>query len=260
MVDILHHKIAASEPFSSIPRRAIHKNRTARLAQKSAQAAGERRLPCAVAAENADNRAHGHRHGRNAQRRSIPVGEMKPAEFQCTASRRGRRHLAKIDRRQGAQPHLRDLLRRLFEEFARWHVLSDLSVLHIDDPIGDGRQVVQTVLRDEHRLPASFPRADNVCKHPDRADVQIRCRFIQHHDLGIIHRDGCAGDLLLFAAGEVEEIPPQQRRERPLPRDLREALADLLCRPAHILAGKDRLTGRIHIEKLRPRILEDGAD
>ena len=61
---------------------------------------------------------------------------------------------------------------------------------------------------------------------------------------------------MLFTAGEVKQIPFQQIIKVKIMRYLFQTLFNIGNRPAHILAAKYDLTGRIHIKKLRARILK----
>ena len=116
------------------------------------------------------------------------------------------------------------------------------------------------MLRNDNRLAAALPELQDFRQHFNRVGVKIRGRFIENKQLRLHHRDACAGDLLLFAAREIEDIAVKQRFDVHITHGFVDSSADFILGESHILAAERQLAGRIYTEKLTARILEYTAD
>ena len=97
---------------------------------------------------------------------------------------------------------------------------------------------------------------------PQRADgghVQIGGRLVQQIDLRLHGIDGGKGDLLLFSAGEGEYAAAQKRPDMQRICGLSHAALQLRLRDGFVFHPEGDLAVGIHIEKLRPGILEHAA-
>ena len=90
----------------------------------------------------------------------------------------------------------------------------------------------------------------------DGGHVQVRGWFIQQIDLRVHGVDGCECDLLLFPAGQLEDIAAAKALDAQILRRLLHALRQFLGRPSLILDAEGDLAVRVHVKKLRSGILE----
>ena len=93
----------------------------------------------------------------------------------------------------------------------------------------------------------------------DGPGVQIAGGLVQKADLRLHGVDGGESDLLLFPAGEGEEAPAQKVPDAQLLRCPRHPGAELRWGPGLALQAEGDLAVGVHVEKLRPGILEDAA-
>lgn len=76
----------------------------------------------------------------------------------------------------------------------------DLSVLHLDDAIGLGRELV--VMRDDHegRAPRLAQRAHQSKQPISAVGIEVAGRLISQHDIRLLHERASHGDSLLFSS------------------------------------------------------------
>ena len=90
----------------------------------------------------------------------------------------------------------------------------------------------------------------------DGGHVQVRRWFIQQIDLRVHGVDGCECDLLLFPAGQLEDIAAAKTLDAQILRRLLNPLRQFPGRPGLILDAEGDLAVRVHVKKLRSGILE----
>ena len=74
----------------------------------------------------------------------------------------------------------------------------DLSVLHVDNAIGLGRELV--IMRDNHegRAARFAQRAHQSEQSVPTVGIEVACRLISQHDIRLLHERASHGDSLLF--------------------------------------------------------------
>ena len=157
------------------------------------------------------------------------------------------------------QPHLFALVPGQPTELRRREDPSDRSPVQVHDPVRYIHQVVEPMLRDQDGLALPFDQLQMLPQFLDGGHVQVRGWFIQQIDLRVHGIDGGKGDLLLFPAGQLEDIAAAEALNVQVLRRLLHPLRQFLGRPGLILDAKGDLAVRVHVEKLRSGILEHRA-
>ena len=100
-----------------------------------------------------------------------------------------------------AQEEFGSLMLRAFEELYRWFFLDDLTAVHEDDPVGNGRGKTHFVGHHEHRHAALGEFDHHIENLLDHFWIKRRGRFIKKHDSGIHAKGPSDRDTLLLATG-----------------------------------------------------------
>ena len=158
------------------------------------------------------------------------------------------------------QPHLLPLCLGQPAELRRREDALDRSPIQVYDPVRYVHQVVEPVLRNQNGLSLPFDQPQMLPQFLDGGHVQIGGRFIQQVDLRIHGIDGGESDLLLFPAGQLEDIAAAQALDVQVFRRLLHPLRQFSGRPGLILDAEGDLAVRVHVKKLRSGILEHRAD
>ena len=81
-----------------------------------------------------------------------------------------------------------------------------ISPVQIHDPVRNVHQVIEPVLCNQDGLALALDQPQMLPQFLDGGHVQVRRWFIQQIDLRVHGVDGCECDLLLFPAGQLEDI------------------------------------------------------
>ena len=160
---------------------------------------------------------------------------------------------------RGPQPHLFPLVLGQPPELRRCEDALDRSPSQVYDPVHYVHQVVEPVLRNQDGLSLPFDQPQMLPQFLDGGHVQVRRWFIQQVDLRVHGIDGGECDLLLFPAGQLEDIAAAETLDAQVLRRLLHPLRQFLGRPGLILDAEGDLAVRVHVKKLRSGILEHRA-
>lgn len=115
------------------------------------------------------------------------------------------------------------------------------------------------MLRDQDGLPLGAEQRQVAAQALDGLGVQVAGRLVQKADLRLHGVDGGKGDPLLLPAGEGEEAPAQKAPDTQLLRRPVHPGPEFRRRPGLALQAEGDLAVAVHVEKLRPGVLEDAA-
>ena len=158
------------------------------------------------------------------------------------------------------QAHAFTLLFRQLSKFFRGINPFDFSFFQINNSVGQFHQVVQPVFCYQNRFALLFYQPQMLSQLLNGSHIQIGGRFIQQINLWVHGINRSEGDFLLFTAGQLKNIPVPQLLNTQIVGCLFHSLYQLLWRTSLVLNAKGDLAVCVHIEKLCPWILENGAD
>ena len=158
------------------------------------------------------------------------------------------------------QAHAFTLLFRQLSKFFRGINPFDFSFFQINDSVGQFHQVVQPVFCYQNRFALLFYQPQMLSQLLNGSHIQIGGRFIQQINLWVHGINRSKGDFLLFSAGQLKNISVSQLLNMQIFSCLLYSLSQFLRRASFIFNSKGNLTVYINIEKLRPWILENGAN
>ena len=158
------------------------------------------------------------------------------------------------------QAHAFTLLFRQLSKFFRGINPFDFSFFQINNSVGQFHQVVQPVFCYQNRFALLFYQPQMLSQLLNGSHIQIGGRFIQQINLWVHGINRSEGDFLLFTAGQLKNIPVPQLLNTQIVGCLFHSLYQLLWRTSLVLNSKGNLAVCINIEKLRPWILENGAN
>ena len=135
----------------------------------------------------------------------------------------------------------------------------DRPVAQVVGPVDEVGQVVQPVLRHQHRAALALPALDGGAQVRHRGEIQVRRRLVQHHQPWPGGGGAGAGDALLLPAGQVEKAPPHERLQLERRGCGVDAPFDLGALHALVLAAEGQLAAHVDVEELGLRVLEHRA-
>ena len=126
-------------------------------------------------------------------------------------------------------------------------------------PVGDAREVGEPVLGDDHGRPArlGFRYEGGELLHGGR--IQIARRLVEDVDARLAGPCAREGHRLHLAPGELEDAPAHQALYAELTHDVAHSPVHLLPGNAEVLHAKRDLAGRVKVEELSARVLENAA-
>ena len=257
VVHVLHHHVGLLQPFPALHRPATPLELTVTVLVEPAQSPGECGLSSPIVAHHADDLSP-------SGGKADPVKDGAPLIAQGDIVQRQHRSPDRgmAGRREDVhqircpQPHLFPLCLGQPTELFRCEYPFDLSSVQIHDPVCYVHQVIEPVLCDQDGLALALDQPQMLPQFLDGGHVQVRRWFIQQIDLRVHGVDGCECDLLLFPAGQLEDIAAAKALDAQILRRLLHALRQFLGRPGLILDAEGDLAVRVHVKKLRSGILE----
>ena len=144
--------------------------------------------------------------------------------------------------------------------FRRPDLSYNLSGIQNQQTIKQAGQIVQAVLNHDHGMPFGFQSGQEPAQIADGNGVQVGGGLIKDIDARSHGVDRGEDHFLPLAAGQIEHFSvPQMVDAEQVERRI-HATANFLLRITHVFGTEGDLIRHVDMEKLRPRILENGPD
>lgn len=227
---------------------------------QAAEGAGECRISRAVVSHKGDDFAWRGSHGDITQHGLLFISQRHILKLQyrrlfC----RGGTHRLFLLQIECPQSHALPLFCGQRHKLLRCEVSCDSAVFKVDHAVCYVRKVIEPMLRNDHGLALRLDKLQMLPQFANRRHIQIGRRLVQQIDLRGHGVNRGKGDLLLFAAGKSKDIAAQQVFNMERLGCFRHTLFHPLLRHCLVFHAEGDLAVGVHIEKLRPGILEHAA-